>query len=74
MLATCNVRERCRIHRCSNKSYASDGVPELCGASDPTRSKKSINLELFSQSRHQLTVNVTVGARLPRPRFINRVM
>lgn len=57
----CCTKSTCQI---SNKNYEQE----------TNRLKKSINLELFSQLRHQLSVNVTFYAQLSRPRFINRVM
>lgn len=72
MLAICDLQERCVI--VAAKGTCQVSTLELCGARDLTGSKRRTNLELFSESSHHLSVNVTIYARLSKPRFINRVM
>lgn len=58
-LAICDLWKRCGVTLLLHKRYLSDNTPELCAARDPHRARKSIHLQLFSQSRHQLSVNIT---------------
>lgn len=61
MLAICDLWKRCESHHCCAKGTCQIAHQNYV-QEESNRSKNNINLELFSQSRHQLSVNVILCA------------